>query len=161
MSMGVESVFSGSMTLAQAAAGATPAGMPGATAAPAAGTTAAPGGAAPLGAPAGAAPQGLGPMIWLLPAMLVVMIGMSLWTGRKEKKKREALMNSIKKYDKVTTIAGIVGEVAELNDHDVVLRVEDGRIRFSRSAITGVIGESRAASSIVEGKGAKNETAKV
>ena len=100
-------------------------------------------------------------MIWLLPAMLVVMIGMSLWTGRKEKKKREALMNSIKKYDKVTTIAGIVGEVAELNDHDVVLRVEDGRIRFSRSAITGVIGESRAASSIVEGKGAKNETAKV
>jgi preprotein translocase subunit YajC len=45
--------------------------------------------------------------------------------GRKEKKKRAALMASLKKHDKVQTVGGIIGTVVELTAEEVVLRVDE------------------------------------
>jgi preprotein translocase subunit YajC len=119
--------------------------------------------AQPLGT-GGAAPAspGTGSMImWLLPAMLILMILMSVMGGRKEKKKRAELMSSLKKHDKVQTLGGIIGTVVEISDTEVVLRVEDGRIRFSKAAIQAVISDSRiGGDSIVESK-SDNKTAAV
>ena len=45
---------------------------------------------------------------------------------------------SIKKYDKVMTIGGIIGTVMEIREDEVILKVDDNtntRMKFSRSAI--------------------------
>ncbi len=61
------------------------------------------------------------------------------WQGRKQSKQRETLLSSVKKHDKVSTTAGIIGTVVELNDQEMVLQVETGKIRFSRSALANVL----------------------
>lgn len=103
-------------------------------------------GTATQGAPIGGAQQppagGFGPMMWLLPAMLLVMILFSTMAGRKEKKKRQELMNSLQKHDKVQMLGGIIGTVSALSDDEVVVNVEDGRIRFARSAVQTILKSS-------------------
>lgn len=137
--------FATTMTLAQdgtaaSAAPARPVGMPGA--APAAATVQ-PGGTA---APAAGQPQGAGssmlPMIVLL-AFGVMFISMLL-SGRKDQKKRKELIESMRKGDKVQTGGGIIGTVAEIGQDDVVLKVEEGRIRFAKAAIVSVLRSSGA-----------------
>jgi len=78
-------------------------------------------------------------LMWVLPGMLLVMILMSTMTGRKEKKKRAALMNSMQRGDKVQMLGGIIGVVHELSDDEMVLNVETGRIRFARTAVQTIL----------------------
>ena len=105
-------------------------------------TQGAPAGGAVGGATGQPPAGGLGPMMWLLPGMLLVMILFSTMAGRKEKKKREALMQSLRKHDKVQMLGGIIGTVSELSDDEVVVNVEDGRIRFARSAVQTILRSS-------------------
>ncbi len=109
-------------------------------------TESAPGNGASGGGPAGT-PAG-GGFGWLLPMMLVflvVMIFMSIMGQRKDKKRREQLIASIKKHDKVQTVGGVIGTVIELKPEMVVLKVDESsntRITFHRSAIQQVIKSS-------------------
>jgi len=112
-------------------------------------TTAAPGGAPGPGQPVAKGPDMI---FWLLPGMLLVMVLVSVLGGRKEKKKRAELMASLKKGDKVQTLGGIIGTIAELGEHDAVIRLEDGRMRIARTAIQGVVGSSPVAGSALEAK---------
>lgn len=125
---------------AASAAPARPVGMPGA--APAA-TAVQPGGTA---TPATGQPQGSGssmlPLIVLL-AFGVMFISMLL-SGRKDQKKRKELIESLRKGDKVQTSGGIVGTVTEIGQDDVVLKVEEGRIRFAKAAVVTVLRSSGA-----------------
>lgn len=90
-------------------------------------------------APAAARGPGDFTFLAIMVGFLLLMIFMA-WSGnRKEKKKREELNNALGKGDTVQTIGGIIGEIAELGDKEVVLRVEDGRIRFARSAVQGIL----------------------
>jgi len=115
-------------------------------AAPLAGTVTAQGTVPPA---SGARPGGGMDMIfWLLPVMLVVMILFSVLSGRKEKKKKQELVSAIKKHDKVQMLGGIIGTVAEVGDDDIVLRVEEGRIRFAKSAVAAVITSAKASGSV-------------
>jgi preprotein translocase subunit YajC len=60
---------------------------------------------------------------------------------QQEEKKRQAMINALKKNDKVLTLAGIYGTVVSVdNEQDrVVLRVDDNvKIAFSKSAILKV-----------------------
>ncbi len=128
----------------------TGAGIPGASAAPIPAATSAPtatGNAAPLGTGSTGTPApgtGPAPSIWsspLIPMLGVMAVFMLLmwWQGRKQSKQRETLLSSVKKHDKVSTTAGIIGTVVELNDQEMVLQVETGKIRFSRSALANVL----------------------
>ncbi len=105
-------------------------------------------GATPAG-PAGPPPASSGSpfnMIWILMLFLVVMVVMTSMTGRREKKRRESLMSALKKGDRVQTLGGIIGTIIELQDNEVVLRVDEvsnTRIRFARSAVQGVIREGK------------------
>ena len=123
--------------------------------------TATPGGAAPG---AGGSPQpGFGGFFWIMIAMLGFMILMSVMTGRREKKKRAELLGAIKRKDKVITTAGIIGWVEEVGDHEVTLVVDQSqntRIRFSKSAIQGVV-ESGRGNGGGGGGGAASSTAEV
>lgn len=126
----------------------------------AAATTAAPAAAAseplPVGVPqtAGgtAQPAGTGPaaprpgggmeFMWIMFAVLLAMIIMTTLAGRKEKKKRAELMSSLKKQDKVMMTGGVIGTVVELSDDEVVVRIEEGKIRYARSAVQSIMQKS-------------------
>ncbi len=59
----------------------------------------------------------------------------------KEQKRRKAVLDALKKGDEVMTNAGIYGKVVVASGDIITLQVADGvRMRFSRAAISGVIG---------------------
>jgi preprotein translocase subunit YajC len=78
------------------------------------------------------------PMYIMLGALLLF-----LWTSsRSEKKRKLELLNSLKKKDKVVTIAGIVAVVDSIKDDEVTLKIDENspvRLRILRSAIDRVI----------------------
>lgn len=134
-------------TLAQAG---NPVGMPGATASnpPAGGAPSAPAstGAQPLPPPApgsGGAP-GMGGFLWIAIGMMVLLMVTNIFAGRKEKKRQAELMSSLKRNDRVQTSGGILGTVVEVGEKEVVLRVEEGRIRVLRGAVQTIINPSKA-----------------
>lgn len=116
----------------------------------------APGASQPgTGATPGSAASPFGGIFLPLMLVMVLMIVMSIFSSRREKKRRGELMSSLKKHDRVLTTGGMIGTIVEINDHDVVLRMEEGRIRFTRAAIAQVLtsaaGGSKA-NAIVEAK---------
>ena len=83
--------------------------------------------------------------ILLLIPMVVLMIVFSIFGQRKEKKKRDALLSSIKKHDRVRTIGGVIGAIVEVKTDTVVLKVDESsntRMTFSRDAVQQVIDSS-------------------
>jgi len=85
--------------------------------------------------------QGIGaflPMILVLAFMWFALIT----PQRKQQKERQKMLSELKKGDKVITIGGIHGEIIDLDEDDVKLRVADKvEIKMLRSAISRVKGE--------------------
>jgi preprotein translocase subunit YajC len=103
------------------------------------------GGALPVGG-AGGAPGGGGgfnsSFIYLMLLMVVAMIFFSVMGQRRDRKKRQTLLASIKKHDRVQTVGGVIGSIVELKPDTVVLKVDESsntRITFARSAISQVL----------------------
>jgi preprotein translocase subunit YajC len=72
--------------------------------------------------------------------LIGVMIAISVRTSSKEKKKREEMMNSIRKGTKIMTTGGILGEIAEVQKDQFLLKVANNvQIAISRSAVAQVI----------------------
>ena len=127
--------------------------------------TAAPGTAAP--GPGGAQPPAQSPFGLLGPMLLVVVfvIGFSMLTSRKEKKRREQLLAQIKKGEKVLTIGGIIGTIADIRDDEVTLKIDESsnvKMRVTRAAIQTVLksvpdGDSAGASGGANGGAAQVE----
>ncbi|MCP4835157.1 MAG: preprotein translocase subunit YajC [Phycisphaera sp.] len=83
-------------------------------------------------------------LLMLIP-MVVLMLVFSVFGQRKEKKKRDALMSSIKKHDRVRTIGGVIGAIVEVKTDTVVLKVDESsntRMTFSRDAVQQVLDSS-------------------
>jgi preprotein translocase subunit YajC len=100
-------------------------------------------GGAPGGAGGGQTPFGgyLFPMLLLF---LVMMIMFTVLGQRRDKKKRAAMLGSVKKHDKVQTVGGVIGSIVELKPDTVVLKVDESsniRITFARSAIQHVFSD--------------------
>lgn len=78
----------------------------------------------------------------ILIAVLAFMIIFSMRSQSKEKKKREQLLEAVKKGDKVQTIGGVRGTVTDIRDDEITLKVDENanvKIRYARSAIQSVI----------------------
>ena len=78
-----------------------------------------------------------------LPPLAIILVMYILMDSpqRREKAKREAMLKNLKKDDRVVTIGGILGSVANISQDgkEVTLKVDDGtRIRFRRTAIAEV-----------------------
>ena len=72
--------------------------------------------------------------------LIAVMIAISIRTSSKEKKKREEMMNSIRKGTKIMTTGGILGEIAEVQKDQFLLKVANNvQIAISRTAVAQVI----------------------
>jgi len=96
-------------------------------------------------APAGAG--GLFNMIWPFVLMFAVFYFLLIRPQQKKQKQRSAMLNQIKKGDKITTIGGLHGTVVELTDDTVVIRVNDTtKMTFERSAVNTIVSSAPAAS---------------
>ena len=96
---------------------------------------------APAGTGTQARPAG-GDLMTFIPFLILigVMIAISIRTSSKEKKKREEMMNSIRKGTKIMTSGGILGEIAEVQKDQFLLKVANNvQIAISRSAVAQVI----------------------
>ena len=97
---------------------------------------------APAGTGNQARPAGGGELMTFIPFLILigVMIAISIRTNSKEKKKREEMMNSIRKGTKIMTSGGILGEIAEVQKDQFLLKVANNvQIAISRSAVAQVI----------------------
>jgi preprotein translocase subunit YajC len=87
--------------------------------------------------------------LWMVLPLILMMIAFSVFGGRKEKKKRDALMASIKKHDRVRTIGGVIGSIVEVKNDTVLLKVDESsntRMTFSRDAVQQVLDSTDATS---------------
>ncbi|MBC8108741.1 MAG: preprotein translocase subunit YajC [Anaerolineae bacterium] len=90
-----------------------------------------------------------GGMMPLLLALAVLWFLMFRSKGG-EKKKREQMLNELKKGVRVQTIGGILGTVLEVRDTEVVVKVDEStntKMRFARSAIHRVLDDDAKAES--------------
>ena len=109
-------------------------GTPGTSTAPATGT-----------APPTAPPSGPSSIMLIMGVPLLFLVLMSFWMNKKEKKKRQSLMEAVKRNDRVLTVGGIIGTVVEIRDDEIVLRVDDNtktKIAFSKASVQQVIRSS-------------------
>lgn len=77
-----------------------------------------------------AQPQGGGLSFWLM----IILIFAVMWffmirPQRKQQKELEKFRNELKKGTKVITAGGIIGEVAEITDRNVLIKV-DGEVKL-------------------------------
>jgi preprotein translocase subunit YajC len=114
--------------------------------------TAAPNGAAGGGA---AAPPGGGLGSLIVPLLgFFVIFWLFMWRPQaKERKARQAMLDAVKKGDRILLACGLVGEVAALTEQDVLVRFDDKdprRMRFRRFAIQSVLTEETPAAEPAE-----------
>jgi preprotein translocase subunit YajC len=101
--------------------------------------------------PAGPPPQGTGsplggfgawPMLLLIFAIFYFVM---IRPEGKKRREREAMLQRVKKGDKVMTSSGMYASVAAVQDEVITLQIADGvRVRFSRQAIQSVVEEESA-----------------
>ena len=83
------------------------------------------------------AQQGGGWSMWIMLALIfVVMWLFMIRPQKKQQKELENFRNSLQKGDKVVTIGGIFGTVAEIKEDSVLIEVDNGvKIRVSKQAL--------------------------
>ena len=83
------------------------------------------------------AAQGGGLSMWIMLALIfVVMWFFMIRPQRKQQKELENFRNALQKGDKVVTIGGIFGTVAEIKEDSVLIEVDNGvKIRVSKQAL--------------------------
>ncbi|HBL36025.1 MAG TPA: preprotein translocase subunit YajC [Firmicutes bacterium] len=80
-------------------------------------------------------------MIWMFLLLGIFWVIMIL-PQRKQQKKRAEMLNALKKGDKVVTIGGIHGEITEIGDDELRLRIADKvEIKLAKGSISRVKGE--------------------
>ena len=82
---------------------------------------------------------------------LIIVFGMLmffLWSSSKQKrndqKQRDDMLKNMKRGDRVMTAGGILGNVVDVRDTEVVLKVDEStntKIKFSRDAIKRVLAD--------------------
>ncbi|MCI8398243.1 MAG: preprotein translocase subunit YajC [Oscillibacter sp.] len=66
-------------------------------------------------------------------AMMIVLVGMMVFyymRDNKQKKKTQAMRDSLKKGDVITTIGGIVGKIVAVTENTIVIETSEDRVRM-------------------------------
>jgi preprotein translocase subunit YajC len=84
----------------------------------------------------------IGPLLPMV-AIFAIFYFLLIWPVRKRQKALQALVESLKRGDKVVTNGGIYGEVAAVEGPVIHLKLaENMKIRVAKSAIAGLEGEA-------------------
>jgi preprotein translocase subunit YajC len=90
------------------------------------------------GAPAGGGGSPMGMIGFFV--IMGVMIFFMFRSQRKQAKKREEMLNAIKKDDKVITAGGIYGTVVKVNEKSFLVQIADNvKIEVSKSGVNSII----------------------
>ncbi len=90
---------------------------------------------------------GFDPFMLLVIGMVLALIVFTLFGNRKERKKRDQMLGSLKKHDRVQTVGGVIGSVVDVKSNVVILKVDESsntRMTFARTAIQQVLSEAEA-----------------
>jgi preprotein translocase subunit YajC len=91
-------------------------------------------------APTGVAGFLASPMIMML-LVLVLFWVMMIVPQRKQQKQRNTMLQNLKKGDKIITTSGIHGEITEIDEDDIRIRIaEKTEIQITKSAVGRVKG---------------------
>jgi len=86
--------------------------------------------------------QSASPLVTLLPFALIfaVFYFLVILPGRRQQKKKEGMIASLKKGDRIITSGGIHGTVAGVEDQTILLKIaENAKIRVAKSAVAGKV----------------------
>lgn len=81
------------------------------------------------------------PSLLFLGLMVVVFYFLIIRPQRKRSQKQKEMSESLQVGDDVRTIGGVHGTVLSMDEDSVVLKVEDGQIRFAKRAIGTRVGD--------------------
>ncbi|MCQ2398655.1 MAG: preprotein translocase subunit YajC [Sphaerochaetaceae bacterium] len=96
------------------------------------------GGQAAGGATGGGA--GMSSSLIMIVVMLAIFYFLLIRPQKKREKESKAMLAAIKKGDKVVTIGGIRGTVAQVKENTVVIKVDDNtKIEFNKGAVSSVL----------------------
>jgi preprotein translocase subunit YajC len=96
----------------------------------------------PVTAPDGTVPPsgGMTQMLLYVVGIFAIFYFMLIRPQRREAQRREQMLSTLKKHDQVVTHGGMIGQLVEVGDDFVTLKVDDDtRIRFKRAAIAGLL----------------------
>jgi preprotein translocase subunit YajC len=85
-------------------------------------------------------------MMFPLLVGVMIMYFFIFRSKRNQSRQRDDLLKGLKKGDRVQTIGGIIGNVVEARDTEVLVKVDETsntKIRFARSAIHRVLDEEK------------------
>lgn len=85
------------------------------------------------------------PMIPIFVIILILWI-MMFRSKRRDDKKKQELLDAVKRGDRVQTIGGILGNVVQVEKDKILLKVDESsntKIWFSRNAVFRVLGEEK------------------
>ena len=86
--------------------------------------------------------QSLAPMVAFGIFFYFIVMRPQLKAQKDKRKQHEDLMANLKKNDKVVTVGGIIGTVAEVSDDRVTLKIDDNtRVKFTRSSIQDLLSD--------------------
>jgi preprotein translocase subunit YajC len=86
---------------------------------------------------AGSGLMGFLPMILVMVVLWFIMIA----PQRKQQKKRDQMLKSLKKGDKVITVGGMHGEIVDIDESEIRLRVADKtELKFTRASVSKIKG---------------------
>jgi preprotein translocase subunit YajC len=76
--------------------------------------------------------------------LIIVFFWMTSRARRKQEREKQDMLGAMKRGDRVQTIGGILGNVVEVREDRILLKVDEGnntKVWFARSAIHRVLGD--------------------
>jgi preprotein translocase subunit YajC len=72
--------------------------------------------------------------------MFVIFYFLLIRPQQKQRKERQALLQGLKKGDRVITVSGIYGLIKEINDNVITLRIADNvNVKMVREGVNSVV----------------------
>ena len=93
----------------------------------------------------------------MLVAMIALVYFMMIRPENKRKKEAEAMRNSLKKGDQITTIGGIVGKIVQVQDETIIIETSEDRVRMELTKWAVSTNNSQQPEPDKKGKKAKTE----
>lgn len=91
-----------------------------------------------------AAPAGPN-MLVLLGGMALIFYFIAIRPERKERARKQSMIEALRKNDKVLTTSGMYATVAAVNENEITIKFDDGptRVKLLKSAIAQVLTDAR------------------
>ncbi|MGB9757410.1 MAG: preprotein translocase subunit YajC [Candidatus Bipolaricaulaceae bacterium] len=74
-------------------------------------------------------------LVIILVVFFAVFYFLLIRPQRRRQKEHLALLSSLKRGDRVITAGGIIGTIEDIDENEVILAVEEGKLRIAKSSV--------------------------